>query len=99
VRPDERSGPPAQVGRPKVTPPSSTATSIPDPGICNLEWRISWRRAAWAPTTWSKSRTFTRHADAMAFLAKLNTPRPDLSAPTIHFHHRRVGPWSGGWPQ
>jgi hypothetical protein len=64
-----------------------------------IEYKVTWHRDGWADTTWSKTRTFTRRADAEAFRAKLEgDARPDLGRVRVQLHHRQVEAWAEGWP-
>jgi hypothetical protein len=59
------------------------------------EWCIDYRRAAWGPTTKTKTRRFTRRGDAARFLNRLRSDgRPDLSEVTdLRIRRRAVGDW------
>lgn len=83
------------------TPPASrTATAImQDSDTGGTEYRITWRRATWRPSTKSKTRTFGRRDAAERYLAKLRgAGRPDLSRAQVWLSHRPVGAWRDGWP-
>jgi hypothetical protein len=60
------------------------------------EWRVTWRRTTWSPTTSTKSRAFARRQAAVAFLAKLTADeRPDLGPlEVLRLDIRRVGQWA-----
>lgn len=59
------------------------------------EYRVSWRRHGWSSSTGTKTRTFSRRADADAFMDKLTGDgRPDLAPiAVVRLDVRRVGGW------
>jgi len=99
MAPDKQRGESASRTRlqpPQVDPPGTTTTIVAGEQV---EYRVAYRRAAWAPSTWPKTRTFARRQDAERFLAKLRgAGRPDLSPAAVQLSWRPVGTWTQGWP-
>lgn len=60
-----------------------------------VEWRVTYRRTGWLPTTEAKSRRFQRRWHAEHFADQLyGDGRPDLSPVAyVRITWRRVGPW------
>jgi hypothetical protein len=61
------------------------------------EWRVTWRRAAWWPSTSDKSRIFCSEIAARRFVDHrlAGVDRPDLSPITVLCVDRRhVGTWN-----
>ena len=58
------------------------------------QYRVTWRRRDWAPTTWPKSRTFPSEGAALRFADQLHDDWPD-AAPVeeVTIDVREVTPW------
>lgn len=60
----------------------------------DIEFRVMYRRADWAPAASNKTRKFTRIKDVQRCLDRLNDYESrGLSKPTIRVSWRQVGEW------
>ncbi len=78
------------------TPATCTRpTEAPAP-VELFEYRVSWRREEWSPSTQTKTRTFGTWPGAARFLARLlSDGRPDLSTVcALRVDRRHVDAWS-----
>jgi hypothetical protein len=60
----------------------------------SVEWRVTYRRRSWKPTTGDQSRRFTSSIAARTFVQQLQAGRPGLTPVSrIYISRRQVGPW------
>lgn len=70
-----------------------------DGGYPSTTWRVRWRAPWWSATSSTRSRTFTRHADAVRFFDKCQRAghTAEMSrAVRSPWRVTRDAPWSGG---
>lgn len=89
----EKRGPRAEAAFPISQLPAKATAPIVRKGC---EWKVEWRRAGWATSTMTKSRTFGRPFDALRFIERLEAGDrvADYSPATVTLHRRPVGAWT-----
>lgn len=58
-----------------------------------IEYKVSWRRLAWSPTTWPRRMLFRSWASAVKQAKKLEDNQHRYGPVVITIHQRTVGHW------
>lgn len=59
----------------------------------SVEYKVTWRRTAWKPTTWPGRKLFRRWSSAVAWAKKLEDNQHRYGPVEVTIHQRTCGNW------